>query len=472
MKPRLPLRWQFLIVALVNFILLGAIFLLFIRVEMRQELESFLMAAAREKIISISRQLTMDLGSAPPEQRNALLDRYSETYGLRFFLYGSKGEQIAGPAVELPQAVEERLRRVSVFSALLPGVPRFPLRAPPFLMVAGSPEQYWVGVRMLLPQQSGATTPSIGTLLLQSPTFWSNPFFFEIGPWLTIVAVAALVSILCWAPIVRGLTHSITQMMKATAAIAEGHFDVRVETKRRDELGKLGHSINQMAERLRVYLHGQKRFLGDVAHELRSPLGRMQIAIGILEEKAELREQSYLADLKEDVEEMSALTTDLLAFARAEMRPEAVEMVRLNLRQIVEQAAEAENDGHTNIAIDVDPGLHVRGNEKYLTRAFANLVRNAVRYAGADGPIQISAQPTADRIEVRVADSGPGVPEEALEKIFVPFYRLESARDRKSGGTGLGLAIARSSIEACEGSISCRNRQPRGFEAVVLLNPA
>jgi two-component system sensor histidine kinase CpxA len=339
-------------------------------------------------------------------------------------------------------------------------------------MVAGSPEQYWVGVRMLLPQQSGATTPSIGTLLLQSPTFWSNPFFFEIGPWLTIVAVAALVSILCWAPIVRGLTHSITQMMKATAAIAEGHFDVRVETKRRDELGKLGHSINQMAERLRVYLHGQKRFLGDVAHELRSPLGRMQIAIGILEEKAELREQSYLADLKEDVEEMSALTTDLLAFARAEMRPEAVEMVRLNLRQIVEQAAEAENDGHTNIAIDVDPGLHVRGNEKYLTRAFANLVRNAVRYAGADGPIQISAQPTADRIEVRVADSGPGVPEEALEKIFVPFYRLESARDRKSGGTGLGLAIARSSIEACEGSISCRNRQPRGFEAVVLLNPA
>jgi signal transduction histidine kinase len=461
------------VVALANLSLLGIVFLVFIRMEMRQELESFLMAGAREKIVSVARQLTLELAESPKSDRNALLDRYSDAYGLHFFLYGPDGERIAGPEMELPQAVGERMRRFGPRISLrdLPaGAPMFPFRAPPFLIVAGG--RYWVGVRMPVPDDSGGASLSIGTLLLQSETFWSNAFFFDLSPWLTILAIAVVVSILCWLPVVRGLTHAITQVMNATAAIAEGHFDVRADTGRRDELGRLGQAINQMAERLRVYLQGQKRFLGDVAHELRSPLGRMQVAIGILERKAEPQERGYLADLKEDVEAMSALTTDLLTFARAEMRPEAVKLSALNLREIVQRAVDAENDAGAGIGIDIDARLRVRGEEKYLTRAFANLVRNAIRYAGADGPIHISAHQIGDRIETKVADSGPGVPEEALEKIFAPFYRPESARDRKTGGTGLGLAIARSSIEACEGSITCRNRQPRGFEAVVMLKAA
>lgn len=83
------------------------------------------------------------------------------------------------------------------------------------------------------------------------------------------------------------------------------------------------------------------------------------------------------------------------------------------------------------------------GDEKLLFRALSNVLRNATRYAGGQGPITISAQRQADLIAVTVADSGPGVPDSALEKIFTPFFRLESARDRKTGGTGLGLAIAR-----------------------------
>jgi two-component system sensor histidine kinase CpxA len=139
---------------------------------------------------------------------------------------------------------------------------------------------------------------------------------------------------------------------------------------------------------------------------------------------------------------------------------------------VIARTVDAESREGAEIEIAIDPRLQVKGDEKYLFRAFSNLVRNAVRYAANDGPIGIAAHRQGDRVEVTVADSGPGVPEEALEKIFEPFFRPESARDRRTGGTGLGLAIARSSIEACEGNISCRNRRPRGLEAVVTLKAA
>jgi two-component system sensor histidine kinase CpxA len=114
----------------------------------------------------------------------------------------------------------------------------------------------------------------------------------------------------------------------------------------------------------------------------------------------------------------------------------------------------------------------VRANPAYLIRAIANVLRNAVRYAGDKGPIQISAHLKGSRVQITVADSGPGVPEEALEKIFTPFYRLEEARDRQSGGSGLGLAIVRSCIGTCGGTVEARNRPRRGMEVIMELPAA
>ena len=102
MKPRFPLRGKFLVIALANLVVLGLLFLLFIRLQLRQEFESFLMATAREKIIAVSSQLALDLTSTSPEQYDALLDRYSDTYGVRFLLYGTDGRQIAWSPPALP----------------------------------------------------------------------------------------------------------------------------------------------------------------------------------------------------------------------------------------------------------------------------------------------------------------------------------------------------------------------------------
>ena len=199
------------------------------------------MATAQEKIITVSRQLTLDLIPTGPAQYNAFLERYSQTYGVRFLLYETGGRQIAGPAAALPGEVAERTRRY------IPASPRATLPEhsgpPPVLIVAGAPVRYWVGVRTPLPARA--------TLLRVSPTFWSNPFFFEVEPWIGVLAIGMIASFHCWLPLVRGITRAITQMMSATDAIAEGRFDVQVETRRRDDLGSLGRSLNRLAEWLR-----------------------------------------------------------------------------------------------------------------------------------------------------------------------------------------------------------------------------
>jgi two-component system sensor histidine kinase CpxA len=465
------LRWKFFALALVNLALLALTFLLFLRLQLREEMESFLMAAAREKIVSVSRQLTLDLDAAGAGDRDSLLQRYSEIYGVRFLLYRNNGSQIAGPPTALPDRVSGRMRRFVPLSLQparpLPSTLRTP-GPPPFLIAAGEPQQYWVGVRTFLPE-SGAPAAVPATLILWSPTLWTNPFFFEIRPWLAILAVALLVSLLCWLPLMRSLTRAVSEMMSATSAVAEGDFDVEVDTRRRDELGSLGKAINRMTERLRSYVHGQKRFLGDAAHELRSPLGRMQLALGILEGKVRPEDQSLIGDLKEEVDLMSGLTSGLLEFARAEMQPGVVQLTALNLKSIVEHAMDIEAGKETRIEVAIDPELQVLGEAKLLFHAFSNLIRNAVRYAGSEGPIVITARRQGSQVAVTVADSGPGVPEEALEKIFTPFFRLESARDRKTGGSGLGLAIVRSSVEACHGAVAARNRRPHGLEVTVTL---
>jgi two-component system sensor histidine kinase CpxA len=311
-----------------------------------------------------------------------------------------------------------------------------------------------------------------GIFAIASPTLLTNPFFFQMWPWLGVVAVGVLVSVLCWVPLVRSLTRSIGQMTEATARIAEGDFDVPVVVKREDELGLLGASIQRMAARLGAFTHGQKRFLGDVAHELRSPLGRMQLALGILERKVDDSGRDYVRDLADDVRVMTGLTDGLLDFAKAEMRATTLELGPVNASDVVWRAVKAEGRPGVQLDVRVDSDLLLRGETESVFRAVANVIRNAVRYAGEAGPIAVAASRDGDAVIVVVRDEGPGVPEAALDRIFEPFFRLEEARDRESGGAGLGLAIVKSCVEACGGRVSCRNRAPRGLEVSLSFDAA
>jgi two-component system sensor histidine kinase CpxA len=301
-----------------------------------------------------------------------------------------------------------------------------------------------------------------------SSSLHGGGLFPDLTPWLVVGFAAVLFSVLFWLPLVRGITRSISQMTRATEQIAEGRFDARVSTGRRDELGRLGQAINRMAERLSGFVTGQKRFLGDIAHELCSPIARIQVALGILEQKADEKQKTYVADVREDVQHVSALVNELLAFSKAALQKSEIQLAPVKLAELVREVIDREAAGHP-IEMRMADSLEVLAEPQLLARALANLLRNALRYAGNAGPISISAAPQDDGIILVVADSGPGVPSETLEQIFDPFYRVEPSRSRETGGIGLGLAIVKTCVEACQATVTAQNRQPSGLEVTIKL---
>lgn len=265
------------------------------------------------------------------------------------------------------------------------------------------------------------------------------------------------------------ITYPLARMTEATERIALGDFDVKLDEKRMDEIGRLGKAINHMASRLSRFVTGQKRFLGDIAHELASPIARAQLALGILENKARERDREYVADAIEEIHHMSDIVSELLSFSRAEIIPDKINLTRINLLSILGKVISREKAHHGDIQVRIDRSVHVDGDYELLFRAFLNILRNALRYAKENGIITITAKPVNQTVVIEFSDSGPGVPEEMIAQIFDPFCRVEESRARDAGGVGLGLSIVKSCVESCKGTVVARNLTPAGFCISVTL---
>ncbi|MGI8788935.1 MAG: sensor histidine kinase [Pyrinomonadaceae bacterium] len=210
--------------------------------------------------------------------------------------------------------------------------------------------------------------------------------------------------------------------------------------------------------------------MGDISHELNSPLARMQFALSILEDRVDDMNQAYVTDVKEEVELMTKLVSELLAYSKAGIKQSAMNLEKIRLRPLVEQTVGREiSNEKADVKIEIPDALEAFAQPELLSRAIANVVRNAVRYAGDAGEIKIAAANGSNQVKIEITDNGTGVPEELLEKLFDPFYRVEAHRARQTGGTGLGLAIVKTCVEACEGKVSARNRKPKGFAVTITL---
>jgi two-component system sensor histidine kinase CpxA len=291
--------------------------------------------------------------------------------------------------------------------------------------------------------------------------------FFDLSTWVIAGLAAVVVSVLFWFPLVSGITRAISRMTRATEKIAEGHFEVRTQVRRQDELGVLSDAINRMAMRLAGFVAGQKRFLGDIAHELCSPIARIQVALGILEQRADEKQMGYLADLREEVEQMSSLVNELLSFSKASLSGPAIKLQPVCLQAVAEKAVAREGEESSPVKIEVAGDLFVMAEPELLLRALANILRNAIRYAGKSGPITIRASREIGRVSLSVEDEGPGVPPAALAQVFDPFYRVDPSRDRETGGVGLGLSIVKTCVESCGGAVRCENRDPHGLKVTM-----
>lgn len=483
--------------AFLNLCLLALLLLVFATVEFRFQADSLLMAPAEARISAVRVALSSELETSPAQQRDAILAAYSKSYGVEFILVDTDANQVGGPRLLLPEQVRDRIMHPDPHGAgggrpppprrprddfprdgfgRPPGPPGgpppgLPPNPPLFLVASHQPTLYWVGQRMAI---RSADDPHIipGALLLMSPALLGNPFFFDVKPWLALIAGVVALSVACWLPFIRGLTKSLRGMSEATAQLAQGRFDIQLPQNRADELGQLSASINRMAAQLQGFVTGQKRFLGDTAHELCAPIARLQFALGILEQQTDPTKQSRLADLQEEVQHMSALVNELLSFSKASLQDAGSKMVCVNLAEVVDRVLTREKPGKGQVEVNLDRELAVQADPDCVFRSLSNLVRNALRYAADGGPITIAAARQNGHVEITVADCGPGLPEDTLEDIFKPFYRPERARTRESGGTGLGLAIVKTCIEACQGSVSARNRKPAGLIVEIRLPAA
>ncbi len=483
MKPKATLLSKILVLFFINLIVLIAVLIAFYALQSRKDILNLLGSNSGNRMRTTGHQIAFDLERSPSSEWVNIISRYEELHSVNFILI-TRDKTVKS---EKTKTVPDKLRREISFAfrteaQRLPRrdkEPRWdnrfkdrtrkPFRGPIFRMRTENPTMYWLGFRTFLQIQS-KPRPMPVMLLARSHSLTGNGFFFDPIPWIIVAIVVVIVSVLFWIPFVRHITKPIAKMTAATEQIAKGKFDVEIEERRSDEIGRLAGAINHMTRRLSGYVKGQRRFLGDVAHELGSPIARIQFGLGILENQISETHREQLNDVLEDVTELSHLVNELLSFTKAEITPERVQLESIDLLPLVENAVQRESKEGADIRIEVPADFKVTANATLLTRALANLIRNAVRYAGDQGPIIIGAGKHEKSAEIIVRDSGKGVSDEHLEKLFDPFYRPESARDRESGGVGLGLTIVKTCVEACNGSVTARNLAPVGFAVTLTFN--
>lgn len=473
----MKLSTKVFLLALLNVGLLVLLLAVFVLTQFAGDINPLLVAPQRDKILSITRLLERDLEDAH-QQWAPVFERYERDYGVRIAMVDNEGRIRGGSLRELPERVLRRVREGPERGMRRPPAPPPPGEEPPprdqrpgagriFAEHAPGPLSFWVGVRLPVPDSGLPPVP--GTLLLAVPSYFTSSFFFDARPWLVGLVAVLGVSALCWIPFLRGLNGAIVRLSKATERLAQGHFEAQIPQDRHDEVGQLGASINELSAQLTRFVTGQKRFLADVAHELCSPIARVQFAVGILERRVTEADREYVADLQAEIQHMSSLVNELLSFTKMGLQAEEVRLVPVNVAQIAQRAREREGPGDARIAIEVPAGHWVMADAPLLLRAIANLLRNGLRYAGEAGPVIVTSEMRGERVAILVRDSGPGVPAEMIGQVFEPFRRVDSARTRTAGGVGLGLAIVKSCVEACGGQIACRNRQPTGLEVEILL---
>jgi two-component system sensor histidine kinase CpxA len=285
----------------------------------------------------------------------------------------------------------------------------------------------------------------------------------------------------------RYLTAPTARLRHATQRLAAGDLSVRVAPqmgKRRDELADLGRDFDVMAERIQSLLAAERRLLGDISHELRSPLARMQVALELADQSADPSTREYLQRIEREGARLNDLIGQLLLLTRLENAAVETRREKIDLAELVLQvAADADFEARRHnrgVRVTQSVAAQTFGNTELLRRAIENVARNAVRYTGEKSVVEIALRREAPRpagagstpgsnkekrdcVLIAIRDFGPGVPEASLSKLFDPFYRIASARDRQSGGVGLGLSIAARAVRFHGGEITARNAEGGGL---------
>jgi two-component system, OmpR family, sensor histidine kinase CpxA len=278
----------------------------------------------------------------------------------------------------------------------------------------------------------------------------------------------------------RYLTSPIVRLRAATQRLAAGDLSARAGkpgSRGGDEIAELVRDFDVMAERLETSVKAQARLLTDISHELRSPLARLNVALALARQRTGPGAENALDRIDLEANRLNDLIGELLTIARLEAGDDSRQKLPIHMAEMLQEICsdadfEAQSRNcNVNCVIGCDPV--VMGSPTLLHSAIENVVRNGTRYTREGTAVEVRLEQTdADaqpKAIIRVIDSGPGVPEESLGKIFRPFYRIDDARGRQTGGVGLGLAITDRVVRLHGGTVHAENRSEGGLVVEIRL---
>ena len=279
------------------------------------------------------------------------------------------------------------------------------------------------------------------------------------------LALAALVALV----LARIFLQPLKRVAAATHRLAAGEYATRVAVTSHDELGRLAEDFNRLAQALERNEELRRRFMADVSHELRTPIAVLRAGLEAIEDGVRPLTREAVALLHGEVAALGKLVEDLYQLALADVGALTYRKERIDLCEVLDQVMESFAGRGLSLEKHFPHGLPVLADADRLAQAFRNLLENSVRYTDAGGRVRVSARREGGRVAVDFEDSAPGVPAEALPKLFERFYRVEGSRSRANGGAGLGLAIVRSVVEAHGGTIEAGASPLGGLRVTISL---
>ena len=292
--------------------------------------------------------------------------------------------------------------------------------------------------------------------------------------------VLLMVTLLCfW--LAHHIVAPIQGIQSAARSVATGDLTVRAPveiSKRHDELAFLAVDFDAMVERISALVRSQRDLLSTVSHELRSPLTRFNVSLALLRKQSPPESEDLLQRMERDLERVDVLMGQLLTLSRLEMGLRSDERDKVDFSQLVQEVvADGDFEAHSfgkSVRLEAAGDIFIeKADQQALRSACENIIRNAIRFAPPGTPVEVvlKAETRSDfpQAVLSVRDYGPGVPEEALQQIFQPFFRVKAPPGPRRNGTGLGLAIALEAIRQHHGTIAASNANPTGLEVKIML---
>ncbi len=417
-----------------------------------------------ERIVEVARYSAVHLGARWPDAEKVRreVDTLASAVHVRSAVYRWDGTPVAATDANGPRPLSAAERDVLAQRGIVVRGPEGPHASRTFAVPISAGDQP-VGYAVVVPPPHpphgpGPLPPELMTLALV----------------LVGVGVAAVV-------LGGSIARPLDRLARTAHALGSGDLAARTGLARRDELGAVAHAFDDMADRIVTLIRGQTELIANVAHELRTPLARIRVALDLAADGDAAVARESLEEIGEDLGELEALVSDVLASARMDLAGNTasgaeppLHRAPLDVADVVSQAADRLRHRHPGRRVEVELGPDlpaIQGDGVLLRRALDNLLDNARKYSPPDSPIRVTAARRGDAAVVEVIDRGEGIAKEDLERLFTPFFRADRSRTRASGGVGLGLALARRIVEAHGGTLLARSAPGEGTTMTMTLLP-